>query len=100
LRGVSQHWQISTAQELKGLPQFRKVIPFTAYAEGWALYCECLAKKVGWYDSDPFGDLGRLQAELFRAVRLLVDTAFMPNAGHPSRPSLTCAKKPAWAKRK
>ena len=68
------HWQISTAQELKGLPQFRKVIPFTAYAEGWALYCEWLAKKVGWYDSDPFGDLGRLQAELFRAVRLVVDT--------------------------
>jgi uncharacterized protein (DUF885 family) len=68
------HWQISTAQELKGLPQFRKVIPFTAYAEGWALYCEWLAKKSGWYDRDPFGDLGRLQAELFRAVRLVVDT--------------------------
>jgi uncharacterized protein (DUF885 family) len=68
------HWQISTALELKGLPQFRKVIPFTAYAEGWALYCEWLAKKAGWYDNDPFGDLGRLQAELFRAVRLVVDT--------------------------
>src|ERR1017187_3511524 len=46
------HWQISTAQELKGLPQFRKVIPFTAYAEGWALYCEWLAKQVGWYRSE------------------------------------------------
>jgi len=68
------HWQISIAQELKGLPQFRKVIPFTAYAEGWALYCEWLAKKAGWYDKDAFGDLGRLQAELFRAVRLVVDT--------------------------
>jgi uncharacterized protein (DUF885 family) len=68
------HWQISIAQELKDVPQFRKVIPFTAYAEGWALYCEWLAKKVGWYDKDPFGDLGRLQAELFRAVRLVVDT--------------------------
>jgi uncharacterized protein (DUF885 family) len=68
------HWQISIAQELKGVPQFRKVIPFTAYAEGWALYCEWLAKQVGWYDKDPFGDLGRLQAELFRAVRLVVDT--------------------------
>src|SRR5437867_578250 len=68
------HWKISTAQELKGLPQFRKIIPFTAYAEGWALYCEWLAKRVGWYDADPFGDLGRLQAELFRAVRLVVDT--------------------------
>jgi uncharacterized protein (DUF885 family) len=68
------HWQLSIAQELKGLPQFRKVLPFTAYMEGWALYCEWLAKKAGWYDNDPFGDLGRLQAELFRAVRLVVDT--------------------------
>jgi uncharacterized protein (DUF885 family) len=68
------HWQISTAQELKGLPQFRKLIPFTAYAEGWALYTEWLAKEAGWYEGDPFGDLGRLQAELFRAVRLVVDT--------------------------
>ena len=68
------HWQISVAQELKGVPQFRKVIPFTAYAEGWALYCEWLAKQVGWYDKDPFGDLGRLRDELFRAVRLVVDT--------------------------
>jgi uncharacterized protein (DUF885 family) len=68
------HWQISIAQELKGVPQFRKVIPFTAYAEGWALYCEWLAKQVGWYDNDVFGDLGRLRDELFRAVRLVVDT--------------------------
>lgn len=68
------HWQISIAQELKGLPQFRKVIPFTAYAEGWALYTEWLAKQVGWYGKDPFGDLGRLRDELFRAVRLVVDT--------------------------
>jgi uncharacterized protein (DUF885 family) len=68
------HWQIATAQELKGLPQFRKLIPFTAYQEGWALYAEWLAKEAGWYEGDPFGDLGRLQAELFRAVRLVVDT--------------------------
>jgi uncharacterized protein (DUF885 family) len=68
------HWQISIAQELTGLPQFRKVIPFTAYAEGWALYCEWLAKQAGWYDKDPFGDLGRLRDELFRGVRLVVDT--------------------------
>jgi uncharacterized protein (DUF885 family) len=68
------HWQISIAQELKGLPQFRKVIPFTAYSEGWALYCEWLAKQSGWYENDPFGDLGRLRDELFRAVRLVVDT--------------------------
>src|SRR5215469_4980911 len=68
------HWQISTAEELKGVPQFRKIIPLTAYMEGWALYCEWLAKQVRWYDKDPFGDLGRLRDELFRAVRLVVDT--------------------------
>jgi uncharacterized protein (DUF885 family) len=68
------HWQIATAQELKGVPQFRKLIPFTAYQEGWALYTEWLAKEAGWYEGDPFGDLGRLQGELFRAVRLVVDT--------------------------
>ena len=68
------HWQLSIARELKGVPQFRKVLPFTAYMEGWALYCEWLAKQAGWYDKDPFGDLGRLQGELFRAVRLVVDT--------------------------
>ena len=68
------HWQLSIARELKGVPQFRKVIPFTAYMEGWALYSEWLAKQAGWYEGDPFGDLGRLNAELFRAVRLVVDT--------------------------
>jgi uncharacterized protein (DUF885 family) len=68
------HFQIATAQEIKGVPQFRKMVPFTAYQEGWALYTEWLAKEAGWYKDDPFGDLGRLQAELFRAVRLVVDT--------------------------
>lgn len=68
------HWQISIAQELTGVPQFRKQIPFTAYAEGWALYSEWLAKQAGWYEGDQFGDLGRLRDELFRAVRLVVDT--------------------------
>lgn len=68
------HFQLSIAQELKGVPQFRKNIPFTAYAEGWALYCEWLAKQAGWYENDPFGDLGRLRDEMFRGVRLVVDT--------------------------
>jgi uncharacterized protein (DUF885 family) len=63
------HFQIAIAQELKGLPQFRKLIPFTAYSEGWALYTEWLAKDAGWYEGNPLGDLGRLQAEMFRAVR-------------------------------
>ena len=68
------HWQLSIARELKGVPQFRKVLPFTAYIEGWALYCEWLAKQAGWYKNDPFGDLGRLRDEMLRAVRLVVDT--------------------------
>ncbi len=68
------HFQITIAQELTGVPTFRKILPFTAYAEGWALYTEWLAKEAGWYRDDPYGDLGRLQAELFRAVRLVVDT--------------------------
>ena len=68
------HFQIGIQTELKGLPIFRTVIPFTAYSEGWALYSEQLAYELGFYQNDPFGNLGRLQAELFRAVRLVVDT--------------------------
>jgi uncharacterized protein (DUF885 family) len=67
------HLQGSIAQELKGVPIFRRLVPFTAYAEGWALYAEQLAWEAG-YEKDPLDDLGRLQAELFRSVRLVVDT--------------------------
>jgi uncharacterized protein (DUF885 family) len=67
------HLQISIAQELQGLPIFRKLVPFTAYSEGWALYAERLAWEAG-YEKDPLDNLGRLQAELFRSVRLVVDT--------------------------
>lgn len=67
------HFQIALAQELQGVPTFRKVIPFTAYSEGWALYAEQLAWELG-FQKDPYSNLGRLQAELFRAVRLVVDT--------------------------
>lgn len=67
------HMQIAIAQEVPGLPIFRSVIPFTAYAEGWALYSERLAWETG-YQSKPLDNLGRLQAEMFRAVRLVVDT--------------------------
>ncbi|MDZ7871424.1 MAG: DUF885 domain-containing protein [Rheinheimera sp.] len=68
------HFQIAIQQELKGLPTFRNILPFTVYAEGWALYTERLMAELGLYKDDPFGDLGRLQDELFRAIRLVVDT--------------------------
>lgn len=67
------HLQLSIARELKGLPLFRTVIPFTAYSEGWALYAEQLAWEMG-YEKDPMDNLGRLRDEMFRAVRLVVDT--------------------------
>ncbi len=67
------HFQLTIAQELKGLPFFRKIIPFTAYVEGWGLYAEHLAYENG-FQRDAYDSLGALQAELFRAVRLVVDT--------------------------
>lgn len=67
------HFQIALQQELRGVPTFRRVLPFTAYAEGWALYAERVAWEAGFL-ADPLDDLGRLQAEMFRAVRLVVDT--------------------------
>jgi uncharacterized protein (DUF885 family) len=60
-------------QELRGLPTFRRILPFTAYAEGWALYAEKLARENNLF-SDQFSVLGYLASELFRAVRLVVDT--------------------------
>jgi uncharacterized protein (DUF885 family) len=67
------HLQISIAQELTGLPEFRKYSQYTAYTEGWALYAEHLGKDMGFY-KDPYSDYGRLEADEFRAVRLVVDT--------------------------
>ena len=69
------HFQLSAAQLIENVPFLRKVSPFTAYAEGWGLYSERIAAEdMGMYLNDPLGDLGRLQAEMFRAVRLVVDT--------------------------
>jgi uncharacterized protein (DUF885 family) len=62
-----------TAQHLSGVPTFRKILPFTAYDEGWAVYSEQLGWEMG-FENDPLDNLGRLQAEMFRAVRLVVDT--------------------------
>lgn len=68
------HMQLSVQQQLTGLPKFRlHNLGFNAYAEGWALYAEQLGKEVGFYQ-DPVSDYGRLSSELFRAVRLVVDT--------------------------
>jgi uncharacterized protein (DUF885 family) len=68
------HMQLSVQQQLTGLPKFRQHgLGFTAYTEGWALYAEQLGKDVGFYQ-DPVSDYGRLSSELFRAVRLVVDT--------------------------
>lgn len=67
------HFQIAITQQLEGLPMFRRLVPFTVYSEGWALYAERLAWEAGFQD-DPLDNLGRLQAEMFRAVRLVVDT--------------------------
>ncbi len=67
------HLQISIAQELTGLPEFRKHLGYTAFVEGWALYSESLGKEIGFY-GDPVSDYGRLEADIWRAIRLVVDT--------------------------
>ena len=67
------HLQISIGQELTGLPEFRKQSYYTAYTEGWGLYSERLGKEIGFYQ-DPYSDYGRLEADMWRAIRLVVDT--------------------------
>jgi uncharacterized protein (DUF885 family) len=67
------HLQISISQELTGIPEFRKQGGYTAFQEGWGLYAEHLGKDVGFY-TDPYSDYGRLQADIWRAIRLVVDT--------------------------
>ncbi|HXW90520.1 MAG TPA: DUF885 domain-containing protein [Terriglobales bacterium] len=74
------HMQLSVQQQLQGLPKFRlHGLGFNAYVEGWALYAEQLGKEVGFYQ-DPVSDYGRLSSELFRAVRLVVDTGIHAQA--------------------
>jgi uncharacterized protein (DUF885 family) len=67
------HLQISIAQELQDIPTFRKYQGYTAYTEGWGLYAERLGKDVGLYQ-DPYSDYGRLEGDIWRAIRLVVDT--------------------------
>ena len=94
------HMQLSVAQQLSGLPKFRQHTHNSGYIEGWALYAEQLAKDIGFYQ-DPVSDYGRLSSELFRAVRLVVDTglhsqgwtrdqvvAFMRQSGAVDEPTI------------
>lgn len=67
------HFQIALAQELEGLPEFRKQAGYGAFTEGWALYAEQLAREMGFY-KNPYDNFGRLQNELWRAARLVLDT--------------------------
>lgn len=76
------HLQISIAQELTDIPTFRKYGHFTAYTEGWGLYAERLGKDVGFYQ-DPYSDYGRLEGDIWRAIRLVVDTGV--HSGHWTR---------------
>ncbi|MBT7952488.1 MAG: DUF885 domain-containing protein, partial [Gammaproteobacteria bacterium] len=68
------HMQISIAQELEGVPTFRTQAGFGAYSEGWGLYSELLAKEMPGTYEDPYSDFGRLGSEIWRAIRLVVDT--------------------------
>ncbi|MBU2425471.1 MAG: DUF885 domain-containing protein [Gammaproteobacteria bacterium] len=68
------HWQIALNLAQEQLPLLRRIAPYNAYAEGWGLYSELVAYEMGMYKDDAFGNLGRLKAELFRSVRLVVDT--------------------------
>jgi len=78
------HLQFSIAQETTGIPEFRKHGEYTAYTEGWALYAEQLGKELGFYQ-DPYSDYGRLQSDVWRSIRLVVDTGFIRNIGPDNR---------------
>jgi uncharacterized protein (DUF885 family) len=80
------HMQVAIAQELTTIPTFRRQSFFGSYVEGWALYSEWLAREMPGTYQDPYSRFGRLGSEIWRAIRLVVDT---PRAGRKKRPSST-----------
>lgn len=79
------HFQISIGQTLTDLPLLRRSLNPSAFSEGWALYAEQLMAEAGVYKDDPAGDIGRLQAEMFRSVRLVLDTGLHRKRWTPER---------------
>src|SRR5678815_5173429 len=67
------HYQFSLQRENEHLPMFRRILEYSAFGEGWALYCEYLGKELGLYE-DPYQYFGMLSAEMHRAIRLVVDS--------------------------
>ncbi|WP_426163289.1 DUF885 domain-containing protein [Sandarakinorhabdus sp. DWP1-3-1] len=68
------HYQASVMRDTPALPLFRQLVRFSSYSEGWALYAEQVADEIGVYENNPFGRIGALQSQLFRAARIVVDT--------------------------
>lgn len=68
------HFQASMLRRAPALPLFRRMVRFSSYTEGWALYAQQVADEIGFFEGDPFGRIGYLQSELFRAARIVVDT--------------------------
>lgn len=90
------HLQIALAMEAEA-PLFRKFERSTGFVEGWALYAEHLAHELGWYEDDPYGDLGRLQFEALRAARLVIDTGIHAFGWNFDRSSRFNRENVGWA---